>query len=92
MIKTKTTPQKIDEIFNILIQYEKINEADSGVSIESYQGYLDRLYVWYVGEGNDTIYNYLRGLYMLGNKASHETVRRIVFDIIGTLENGKLKS
>ena len=81
----------IDEIYNVLIQYEKIAELDSGVDEESYKGYLNRLWVWYNGYGNDDITNSLKGLHKLGAEADHDTVRRTVFHIISLLKrNGAI--
>ena len=76
----------IDEIYNVLIQYEKITELDSGVDEETYKGYLNRLWVWYNGFGNEDIANSLKGLYVLGVEADHKTVRRTVFHIINLLK------
>ena len=81
-----TKKQRIDAIFNILIQFEKIDVPFSGVTEESYQNYLDRLNVWYLGYGNDEIACAIEGLYKLGSKAKHDTVKRIVFYIIDILD------
>lgn len=77
--------QKINELFNILIQFEKISEPNSNVSEMTYKGYLDKLYVWYVGYGNLEIATYIEGLYKLGASAKHETVKRSVFNMISIL-------
>lgn len=81
-----TKQQRINSIFNILVQFEKINVPFSGITEESYQNYLDRLNVWYIGYGNDDISYAIEGLYKLGAKAEHETVKRIVFHIIDILD------
>ena len=39
--------QRINEIYNILFQFEKIDSPDSNVNKDTYIKYLDRLYVWY---------------------------------------------
>lgn len=77
--------QRIDKIFNILVQFEKIKEPLSGVTEESYKNYLDRLSVWYLGYGNEEIFCGLQGLSKLGVEAKHETVKRIVFHLIDIL-------
>ena len=81
-----TKKEKIDDIFNILIQYEKIKEENSGIDVNTYQNYLDRLSVWYTGYGNEEIACGIKGLYYLGDSASHETVKRMVFHIIDILD------
>lgn len=77
--------ERIDSIFNILVQYEKIFEKESTVTEETYKNYLDRLYVWYLGYGNETISNCIKGLYNLGASAEHDTVKRNVFYMIRVL-------
>lgn len=76
--------QKINEVFNILIQFEKIDKEDN-VSEDSYRNYLDRLYVWYLGYGNNEIAMNIKGLYDLGKMAKHESVKRVVFHIISLI-------
>lgn len=78
--------QKIDEIYEILIQFEALKNSDSLVTEESYKNYLDRLFVWYLGKGNEEIYNGIKGLYLLGGEASHKTVKRMVFHMINILD------
>lgn len=78
---------KIDEIFNVLVQYEKaVDNEDMSATIDSYLAYVDKLYVRYFGQDHSEISAYLKGLYLLGADAHHETVKRVVFDIIHILE------
>ena len=81
-----TKKEKIDGIFNILVQFEKIGEAESHVTAETYDNYLDRLTVWYMGYGNDEIVCGIKGLHELGAEANHDTVRRMVFHLIDILD------
>lgn len=81
-----TKKERIDEIFNILVQFEKIGEAESQVTAETYGNYLDRLTVWYMGYGNDEIVYGIKGLHELGAEANHDTVRRMVFHLIDILD------
>ena len=76
--------KKIGEIYNILIQFEKIGE--NNVSEDTYRSYLDRLWVWYNGFGNVEIANSIKGLEALGQEADHDTVRRTVFHLISLLK------
>lgn len=77
--------EKIDSIFNVLIQYEKIFD-NGNVTNETYINYLDRLYILYLGLENKEIAYLIKGLYNLGNKASHSSVKRTVFHIINLIE------
>lgn len=74
--------QKINEIFNILVQYEKV-----GIEIteEDYLSYLDRLYTWYSGY-NDNIAFGIKGLFKLKMEANHDSVKRMVFHLISLIE------
>lgn len=77
---------QIDRIYEILIQYEKLNNTESGITEETYRNYIDRLATWYLGRDQEEIEEYLIGLHKLGINAKHDTVRRIVFHIIHLLD------
>lgn len=83
-----TKLKRIGAIFNILVQYEKIG-VDPEVTEETYLRYLERMYVWYVGYGNDEIIIALKGLMKLGLEANHYMVKTTVFHIIEIL-NGEV--
>lgn len=83
-----TKEKRIHDIFEILNQYEMMQDKVSTVTEESYKNYLDRLYIWYLGYGNEEIYMAIKGLYTLGKEAKHGQVKRIVFYIIDILNNG----
>lgn len=78
--------ERIDRIYEILIQFEKLKKGDTNITETSYKNYIDRLVTWYIGYGNEEIEYSLKGLYKLGSNAEHATVRRIVFHIIGILD------
>ena len=78
--------ERIDRIYEILIQFEKLQNKETNVTEVSYRNYIDRLVTWYIGYGNEEIEYALKGLYKLGAQAEHDTVRRIVFHIIDILD------
>ena len=78
--------ERIDRIYEILIQFEKLQNKETNVTEVSYRNYIDRLVTWYIGYGNEEIEYALKGLYKLGAQAEHNTVRRIVFHIIDILD------
>ena len=80
--------KKIDKIFDILCKFEKIDEKDSGITKESWLNYLDRLYIWYLGYGNEEIYIAIKGLKESGGNIDHDTVKRVVFEIIKIIRKG----
>lgn len=77
--------QIINELFNILVQFEKIDEFDSGVTEDTYKHYLDRLYIWHLGYGNVEIASGIKGLFDLGRTARHDSVKRAVFHMIDSI-------
>ena len=81
-----TKDERIGEIFNILIQFERLERGD--IEIQDYTNMLDRLCVWYLGYGNEEIYCGLKGLLTLKGEVEKETVRRTVFHMIRLLEQG----
>ena len=82
------TEKRINKIFNILYQFEQIDVEDSDITKESWLNYLDRLYVWYLGYGNEEIYVAIKGLKESGGNIDHDTVKRVVFEIIKILQKG----
>lgn len=79
-----TKEHKIGELFNILIQFEKIG-SDENVTETTYRAYLDRLKTWFVGFGSQEISGTLDGLEQLGASAKQATVKRAVFHMISVL-------
>lgn len=74
----------ISSIYKILVLYENIN--DSELSINSYLNYIDRLYVYWLGLGEEEIYGILKGLWMLGYSAGHRRVKSMVFHMIDIIK------
>lgn len=81
-----TKRQQIDSIFYILVQFEQMTNKESDVTEETYCNYLDRINVWYLGQGNEEIGYALEGLKKMGEKATHDTVKRTVFHIINLID------
>ena len=57
-----TKEKKINCIFLILVQFEQLQKNEDGVTEDSYKNYLDRLNVWYLGQGNEEIGYIIEGL------------------------------
>lgn len=75
-------------IFKILYIYEDAVDENKEVDESDYLAYLDRLYIKYLGKGNEEVYATLKGLHKLGLKASHKSVKSVVFHLIDSLEKG----
>jgi hypothetical protein len=78
----------ISQIFKILLLYEDAIAQQDGMTKENYIGYLDRLYVFWLGVGYSDIYNILKGLKTLELNAEHKVVKSLVFHIINLIERG----
>lgn len=78
--------QRIDDLYKILIFFEKVEDPNSKIDKESYLKYLDKLYVVYRGYDNERIYEPINGLRKLGMDIEHDLVRSIVFDMIRVIE------
>lgn len=81
-----TKEKKINCIFLILVQFEQLQKNEDGITEDSYKNYLDRLNVWYLGQGNEEIGYIIEGLKKLGKQTTHDTVKRSVFHIISILD------
>lgn len=85
-----TKKERIKSIYKILLLYENFSgleqNQDKVVTRDSYLGYLDRMYIWFLGYGNEEIYMLLKGLFVIGEQAKHKTVKSTVFHIINLLE------
>lgn len=73
-------------IYKILLLFEDTQNEASNIKEQDYLNYLDRLSVRYLGYSNIEIYQTIRGLYLLGSEAHHDTVKRAVFHIINLVQ------
>lgn len=80
--------EMISQIFKILLLYEDVYKKDNNITEKDYIGYLDRLYVYWLGVGSSEIYNILKGLRILGINANHKIVKSMVFHTINLIEKG----
>lgn len=78
----------ISQIFKILLLYEDAQLIETNVTDEDYNKYLDRLYIYWVGDGCSEIYNILKGLRNLGTQVEHNTIKSLVFHMINIIEKG----
>lgn len=78
----------ISQIFKILLLYEDVYNDNNSITEKDYIGYLDRLYVYWLGVGSSEIYNIIKGLRILGIEADHKIVKSMVFHTINLIEKG----
>lgn len=82
--------KEISSIYKILILYEEVEKNKSLDKLNSYLNYLDRLYVYWLGNGDKEIYEIIKGLWILGLKAGHKRVKSMVFHIIDIIKKGSV--
>lgn len=76
--------KRIDGIYKILPLYE--DAVKNVCPFDDYLAYLSRVYIRYIGYGNQEITESIKGLIELKNAVEHDEVHRVVFHIISLLE------
>lgn len=84
------TENLISPIYKILLLYEDIHNPKESVTEVEYLKYLDRLYIRYLGYGNQEIYETIKGLSTLGTNISHGSLKSSVFHLIDLIEKGAI--
>jgi hypothetical protein len=82
--------REISSIYKILILYEEVEKNKCIEKLNSYLNYLDRLYVYWLGNGKKEIYEIIRGLWALGINAGHKRVKSMVFHMIDIIKKGSV--
>lgn len=82
--------KEISSIYKILILYEEVEKDKSLDNINSYLNYLDRLYVYWLGNGEKEIYEIIKGLWRLGVDAGHKRIKSMVFHMIDIIKKGSV--
>ena len=80
--------KRIDGIYKILPMYETVLETKDEHVLNDYLAYLGRVYIRYLGYGNNEISDSIKGLIRAQNEVPQEDVHRIVFHMISLLEKG----
>lgn len=81
--------QQISQLYKILLLYEDIINNKPNISKEDYIKYLDRLYIYWIGVGNNEIFNIIHGLKILELNTNHQTVKSMVFHMINLISRGE---
>lgn len=85
---TKSNKRRIDSIYKIFALRKSLEDEDSVVTVEGYLKYLERLYIWFLGYGNEEVYSSILGLKKMGTQANVTTVKNVVLHMINLLEKG----
>lgn len=76
-------------LYKILLLFEDATDIIPTVTETEYLTYLDRLYIRFLGHGNEEIYNSIKGLQKLGVSAEHNSVKVAVFNMIDVYKKGE---
>ena len=78
--------KRIDGIYKIRPMYEGVLETKDERVLNDYLAYLGRVYIRYLGYGNNEISDSIKGLIRMQNEVSQEDVHRVVFHMISLLK------
>ncbi len=78
--------KRIDGIYKILPLFEATDNGKDDFALQCYLSYLSRVYIQYLGRGNEEICDLIRGLIYLKNNANQKDVRRVVLHMIKLVE------
>lgn len=81
--------RRVDGIYKILPLFEATICEKDDFALQCYRSYLSRVYIQYVGRGNEEICDLIKGLIHLGDEAKQEDVRRVVLHMIKLIEKEK---
>ena len=74
------------KLYKILLLYEDACLPVAKIKEKDYVGYLERLYIFWMGIGDYEVINILKGLQTLGLSIPHYTVKSMVFHMINIIE------
>ena len=78
--------KRVDGIYKILPLFEATEQGKDDFALQCYLSYLSRVYIQYLGRGNDELCDLIRGLIYLKNNANQKDVRRVVLHMIKLVE------
>lgn len=78
--------KRVDGIYKILPLFEATEQGKDDFALQCYLSYLSRVYIQYLGRGNEEICDLIRGLICLKNNANQKDVRRVVLHMIKLVE------
>lgn len=78
--------KRVDGIYKILPLFEATEQGKDDFALQCYLSYLSRVYIQYLGRGNEEICDLIRGLIYLKNNANQKDVRRVVLHMIKLVE------
>ena len=78
--------KRVDGIYKILPLFEATEQGKDDFALQCYLSYLSRIYIQYLGRGNEEICDLIRGLIKLKGEAKQKDVKRVVLHMIKVIE------
>ena len=78
--------KRVDGIYKILPLFEATEQGKDDFALQCYLSYLSRIYIQYLGRGNEEICDLIQGLIKLKGEAKQKDVKRVVLHMIKVME------
>ena len=78
--------KQVDGIYKILPLFEATEQGKDDFALQCYLSYLSRIYIQYLGRGNEEICDLIQGLIKLKGEAKQKDVKRVVLHMIKVIE------
>ena len=78
--------KRVDGIYKILPLFEATEQGKDDFALQCYLSYLSRIYIQYLGRGNEEICDLIQGLIKLKGEAKQKDVKRVVLHMIKIIE------
>ena len=78
--------KRVDGIYKILPLFEATEQGKDDFALRCYLSYLSRIYIQYLGRGNEEICDLIQGLIKLKGEAKQKDVKRVVLHMIKIIE------
>lgn len=78
--------KRVDGIYKILPLFEATEQGKDDFALQCYLSYLSRIYIQYLGRGNEEICDLIQGLIKLRGEAKQKDVKRVVLHMIKVIE------
>ena len=78
--------KRVDGIYKILPLFEATEQGKDDFALQCYLSYLSRIYIQYLGRGNEEICDLMQGLIKLRGEAEQKDVKRVVLHMIKVIE------
>lgn len=78
--------KRVDGIYKILPLFEATEQGKDEFALQCYLSYLSRVYIQYLGRGNEEICDLIQGLIKLKGEAGQKDVKRVVLHMIKVIE------